>query len=76
MAGHSYGVTNLSTHNRTNANSKAPVSSHPLFPVIVALWFGALFGLGSLAVRVSLIESLIISVISTFSCRWLRRRWA
>ena len=56
-----YGVTILSTQNETKAQSKAPVSSHPLFPAIVALWFGALFGLGSLAVRASLIESLVIS---------------
>ncbi|MEO6716291.1 MAG: hypothetical protein ABIM50_03460 [Novosphingobium sp.] len=51
----------MSTQNSTKANSKAPVSSHPLFPAIVALWFGALFGLGSLAVRASLIESLVIA---------------
>ena len=49
------------TQNRNGANSKVPISSHPLFPAIVALWFGALFGLGSLAVRVSLIESMIIA---------------
>jgi hypothetical protein len=51
----------LSTQNGTTAHSKTPISSHPLFPAIVALWFGALFGLGSLAVRPSLIESLVIS---------------
>lgn len=51
----------MNTQNSTKAISKAPVSSHPLFPAIVALWFGALFGLGSLAVRASLIESLVIS---------------
>ncbi len=56
-----YGVTILSTQNGTKVQSKVPVSSHPLFPAIVALWFGALFGLGSLAVRASLIESLVIS---------------
>ena len=37
-----------------------PVTSHPLFPAIVALWFGALFGLGSLAVRPTLLESLVL----------------
>lgn len=37
-----------------------PVTSHPLFPAVVALWFGALFGLGSLAVRPTLIESLVL----------------
>lgn len=38
-----------------------PVTTHPLFPAVIALWFGALFGLGSLAVRPSLLESLVIS---------------
>ena len=51
----------LSTQNRTKARNKAPISSHPLFPAIVALWFGALFGLGSLAIRPSILESLVLS---------------
>lgn len=38
-----------------------PIVRHPLFPAIVALWFAALFGLGSMAVRASLLESLVIS---------------
>ncbi len=38
-----------------------PITSYQLFPAIVALWFGALFGLGSLAIRPGLIESLVIS---------------
>ena len=37
-----------------------PISSHPLFPAVVALWFGALFGLGSLAIRPGLIESAVL----------------
>lgn len=37
-----------------------PITSHQLFPAVVALWFGALFGLGSLAVRPSLLESLVL----------------
>lgn len=37
-----------------------PITTHPLFPAVIALWFGALFGLGSLAVRPALLESLII----------------
>lgn len=37
-----------------------PISSHPLFPAVVALWFGALFGLGSLAIRPTLIESIVL----------------
>lgn len=34
---------------------------HPLFPTVAAFWFAALFGLGSLAVRTSLLESLVIA---------------
>lgn len=37
-----------------------PITSHQLFPAVVALWFGALFGLGSLAVRPSLLEGLVL----------------
>ena len=51
-------------HQRKQPKGKAPASkpitSHPLFPAVVALWFGALFGLGSLAVRPSLIEGLVM----------------
>lgn len=38
--------------------AKAPVSTHPAFPFIVALWFAALLGIGSLVVPVVLIERL------------------
>lgn len=41
---------------------KRPLSSHPLFPAVVALWFGSLFGLGSLAVRPALIEALVLKL--------------
>jgi hypothetical protein len=51
-------VGNLSRSQNAN---KVPVSSHPLFPAIVSLWFGALFGLGSLAIRRSLLESIILA---------------
>ena len=40
-----------------NAKSKggnarpAPISAHPVFPVIVALWFAALLGFGSFVLR-------------------------
>lgn len=30
-----------------NRHAKAPISAHPLFPAVVAVWFAALFGLGS-----------------------------
>lgn len=48
----------MAKHQR-NASKGKPITSHPLFPTVVALWFGALFGLGSLAVRASLLESLV-----------------
>lgn len=39
--------------------SKAPISLHPAFPAIVALWFAALLGLGSMVVPVVLLESIV-----------------
>jgi hypothetical protein len=38
---------------------KAPISAHPAFPAIVALWFAALLGLGSLVLPLALLERLI-----------------
>ncbi len=38
------------------------MTRHPLFPAIAALWFGALFGLGSLAIRPGLIEGLVLKI--------------
>ncbi|KLE34213.1 hypothetical protein AAW00_08075 [Aurantiacibacter luteus] len=38
---------------------RPPVSAHPAFPAIVALWFAALFGLGSLIVPVQLVERVV-----------------
>lgn len=46
---------------QTRNGGGKPITSHPLFPAVVALWFGALFGLGSLAIRASLLEELIIA---------------
>jgi hypothetical protein len=43
-------------------NGKPPITRHPLFPATVALWFGALFGIGSLAIRPSLIEAMIVAL--------------
>ena len=45
--------------NRKPGKSK-PISSHPLFPAVVALWFGALLGLGSLAIRPTLLEAVVL----------------
>ncbi len=47
---------------RSQTNGKPPIIRHPLFPATVALWFGALFGLGSLAIRPGLLESLVLSL--------------
>jgi len=38
--------------------AKPPISSHGLFPVVVAIWFAALFGLGSLVLPTVLLERL------------------
>ena len=37
--------------------ARPSASAHPAFPAVVALWFAALFGIGSLIVPVALIES-------------------
>jgi len=39
--------------------NRPPVSAHPAFPAVVALWFAALLGLGSLILPVQLIERLL-----------------
>ena len=44
----------------TRPGKAKPLSSHPLFPAMFALWFGALLGLGSLAIRPALIEGLVL----------------
>jgi hypothetical protein len=38
---------------------KAPISTHPAFPAIVALWFACLLGLGSLVLPIALLERLV-----------------
>lgn len=47
---------------RKSARGKAPVTWHPLFPAMLAVWFGALFGLGVLAVRTGLLEAAVLAV--------------
>jgi len=39
--------------------SKAPISAHPAFPAIVALWFAALLGVGNFVLPVRLLETLV-----------------
>lgn len=40
---------------------RQPISRHPLFPAIVALWFGALLGLGSLALSPAALEAMVLA---------------
>lgn len=46
---------------RTEPHRRRPISRHPLFPAIVALWFGTLLALGTLALRTPLIENLVLT---------------
>ncbi len=39
--------------------SRPPISLHPAFPAVVALWFAALLGLGSMVLPVVLIERVV-----------------
>ena len=43
----------------SEAQAKPPLSAHPAFPAIVALWFAVLFGLGSLVLPAALLESAV-----------------
>jgi hypothetical protein len=52
-------VTSSSQQTRQQPGRKAPISSHPAFPVIVSLWFAALLGIGSLIVPAALLERLV-----------------
>ena len=52
----------MTKETRSTSTGKPPISRHPLFPATVAIWFSALFGLGSLAIRPSLLESIVMSL--------------
>src|SRR6186997_504803 len=39
--------------------SRPPISLHPAFPAVVALWFAALLGLGSMVLPVVLVERVV-----------------
>ncbi|ABC64516.1 hypothetical protein [Erythrobacter litoralis] len=44
---------------KRKSGSQPPISAHPAFPAIVALWFAALFGIGSLVLPSMLFERLM-----------------
>lgn len=45
--------------NTSKPADKAPISTHPAFPAIVALWFCALFGIGSMVLPTALLEKIV-----------------
>lgn len=47
--------------NRAKGPHRPPLSSHPAFPAIVALWFAALLGLGTLVLPTILLERLAVA---------------
>ncbi len=51
----------MAQQNRNQARRSQPASTHPLFPALVTAWFAALLGLGSLAVKPSLIDAQILA---------------
>lgn len=40
-------------------SARPPISAHPAFPAIVALWFAALLGLGSMVLPVAVLERIV-----------------
>ncbi|MXO55900.1 hypothetical protein [Pontixanthobacter gangjinensis] len=45
---------------KSGKTKQAPLSSHPIFPVVVALWFAALLGFGSLVIPGAVFEKLTV----------------
>lgn len=58
----SMGKLRVSDHKRSSSGGNQPISRHPLFPAIVALWFGALFGLASVALKPAMIEGAVVTL--------------
>jgi len=52
-------VATIAQYASEDRPARAPISAHPAFPAIVALWFAALLGLGSLVLPVVVIEKLV-----------------
>ena len=44
---------------KRKSGSQPPISAHPAFPAIVALWFAALFGIGSMVLPAPLMEQFL-----------------
>ena len=51
----------MSDRSKGKTANQPPVSAHPAFPVIVALWFAALFGIGSMVLPMDMFERLSVS---------------
>ncbi|MEI6641040.1 MAG: hypothetical protein WCL10_03325 [Novosphingobium sp.] len=47
---------------RSRVPSQTPVTAHRLFPVFAALWFAALFGLGSLAISGEVLGAIVSAI--------------
>lgn len=47
---------------KRKGGNQPPISAHPAFPAIVALWFAALFGIGSLVLPNALIEQISVAL--------------
>lgn len=52
-------ATTAESYSLKRGPAKPPISMHPAFPAIVALWFAALLGLGSLVLPIALLERLV-----------------
>ncbi|MCT2401595.1 hypothetical protein [Novosphingobium mangrovi (ex Huang et al. 2023)] len=52
----------MSEQKRSTSGGNQPITRHPLFPAIVALWAGALFGLASIALPPALIERAVTAL--------------
>lgn len=52
-------ASNKGSGDSSRSRAAAPISAHPAFPAIVALWFSALLGLGSLVLPSSLPDRIV-----------------
>jgi hypothetical protein len=52
-------ATTADSYSVRRASAQAPISTHPAFPAIAALWFAALLGIGSLVLPVALTERFV-----------------